>query len=250
MPPAAAVALISAPSPPINEALTPSLMTAAIAGSTFLLCHHRHANGESVLDLLGAVEVFGLPQLALMSPEKTLSSRSAAITTAEFESHLAGFPLEHTKSRSEADNTRFAYDTFYDSVIREQSVRLRDDDAVSDVLSYLSRLVFPTLFMPSYLTAGQLSDSTRLKSDFDGELPLFTSDTLSMPPDYQNNHSLGEPQLPHFLSFSPSLSPRKLIPDSSPTGSPSFSTSSTLLEALYPAATSVVASVSDQSFLS
>ncbi|KAH7819516.1 uncharacterized protein MONOS_13546 [Monocercomonoides exilis] len=78
MPPAAAVALISAPSPPINEALTPSLMTAAIAGSTFLLCHHRHANGESVLDLLGAVEVFGLPQLALMSQEKTLSSFDAA----------------------------------------------------------------------------------------------------------------------------------------------------------------------------
>ncbi|KAH7828911.1 uncharacterized protein MONOS_14615 [Monocercomonoides exilis] len=78
MPPTAAVALISAPSPPINEALTPSLMTAAIAGSTFLLCHHRHANGESVLDLLGAVEVFGLPQLALRSPEKMLSSFDAA----------------------------------------------------------------------------------------------------------------------------------------------------------------------------
>ncbi|KAH7828844.1 uncharacterized protein MONOS_6154 [Monocercomonoides exilis] len=208
MHPAAAIASISAPLPPIDEALTPSLMPVAIDGSMLSLCCHRHTNGESVLELLGAVEVFGLPQLALMSPEKTsllsdatsalndnnsatrrnsdsyvishshLERRlSIAITTAEFESRLAGFPLEHTKSRSEADNTRFAYDSFHDSVIREQSVRLHDGNAVFDVLSYSSRLVFPTLFIPSYLTAGQLSDSTRLKSDFDGALPLFPSDT-------------------------------------------------------------------------
>ncbi|KAH7822526.1 uncharacterized protein MONOS_13898 [Monocercomonoides exilis] len=67
-------------------------------------------------------------------------SRSAAITTAEFESRLAGFPLEHTKNRSEADNTRFAYDAFCDSVIREQSVRLYDDNAALPFLGPLGPL--------------------------------------------------------------------------------------------------------------
>ncbi|KAH7822269.1 uncharacterized protein MONOS_11985 [Monocercomonoides exilis] len=135
-------------------------------------------------------------------------------------------------------------------IIREQSVRLHDGNAVSDVLNYSSRFDFLTLFMPSCLTVGQLSDSARIKSDFDGELPLFPSDTLSMPLDNQNYHSLGDPQLPPFFSFSPALSLRKLIPDSSPTGSPSFSTSSTLLETYSPAAASIAVSVSVQSFLS
>ncbi|KAH7828909.1 uncharacterized protein MONOS_14617 [Monocercomonoides exilis] len=70
-----------------------------------------------------------------------------------------------------------------------------------------------------------------------------------MPPDNQNYHSLGEPQLPPFLSFSPAFSHRVLIPDSSPAGSPSC-TSSTLLETHSTASASVAASVSSQSFLS
>ncbi|KAH7827060.1 uncharacterized protein MONOS_14351 [Monocercomonoides exilis] len=116
-----------------------------------MLFHHQHLH-QHLLPLSSSSSSSSTPLTTRMpsahrsTPADVIShshlelSRSAAIATAKFESRLAGLPLEHTKSRSEADNTRFVYDAFYDSVICEQSVRLYEDDAALPLLGPLGPL--------------------------------------------------------------------------------------------------------------
>ncbi|KAH7829570.1 uncharacterized protein MONOS_10672 [Monocercomonoides exilis] len=103
MPTAAAIALISAPLPPIYEELTLSLIPAAVSSSMLSLCHHRHTNRERVPDLLCTVEVFGLPQLAPISLEKTLTSFDAA--SALNDSNVATQDASHVVSSSSSSSS-------------------------------------------------------------------------------------------------------------------------------------------------